>query len=130
MLRKIESNAYADKPNEISKDIEKTVDQYKKRAKGENKGDILSEFLANMNPIIMEIQKPKVEKENMDATRNIEKQELDQKYKLMEQKMKSLENQLLSAKEENSKLASKVTEIKKQDPKQQKPKPKTGCCGG
>lgn len=36
-----------------------------------------------MNPIIVEIQKPKVEKENLDAARNIEKQEMEQKYKLM-----------------------------------------------
>ena len=47
------------------------VEEYKKNAKGDNKSDILSEFLANMNPIIIEIQKPKVEKENLDAVRNI-----------------------------------------------------------
>ena len=43
-----------------------------------------------MNPIIIEIQKPKVEKENLDAAKNTEKQEVDQKLKLMEQRMKSL----------------------------------------
>lgn len=43
-----------------------------------------------MNPIIIEVQKPKVEKENLDAVKNTEKQEADQKLKLMEQRMKSL----------------------------------------
>lgn len=37
----------------MKKDIETAVQRYKQKAKGENKGEILSEFLANMNPIIL-----------------------------------------------------------------------------
>lgn len=56
----------------------------------------MSEFLTNINPIILEIQKPKKVEE--DKNWDYEKEEYEKKMKLMQQKMKSMESQLASAK--------------------------------
>ena len=38
MLHKIEANSYNDNPEQINKDLERVVKNYKDQAKGQNKG--------------------------------------------------------------------------------------------
>lgn len=42
LMQKIEANEYKGKTHEINKDVDEIIDQFKKKAKGENKGEILT----------------------------------------------------------------------------------------
>lgn len=46
LLQKIEANSYDNNPNQINDDIKEASQEFNRRAKGENKGEILSDFLA------------------------------------------------------------------------------------
>lgn len=56
IIEKIESNSYAGNADLINRDIQNASNEFNKRAKGESKGEILSEFLTTMNPIVLGIQ--------------------------------------------------------------------------
>ena len=83
-----------------------------------------------MNPIILEIQKPK---QNLEQTNKwtLEKQQYEEKMKLMQKKMKSMESQLASAKQASAMGPGKASQTQKpgQNPKNEKKKT-GGCCGG
>ena len=65
-MQKIEANAYTENPEYLKMDLNDAVAEYNQRAKGENKGEILSEYLTLLNPIILEIQRNRnYEEENM-----------------------------------------------------------------
>lgn len=52
-MKKIEQGTYKSKRKEVGKDLEQIVKEYNAKAIGENKGDILAEFLTTVNPIIL-----------------------------------------------------------------------------
>ena len=51
-MRKIEQGTYKSKRKEVAKDLDHLVKEYNASAIGENKGDIVAEFLTTINPII------------------------------------------------------------------------------
>lgn len=54
VLQKLESNAYVDNADELNIDLKKATERYNSMAKGEQKGDLLGEFLADLQPIILQ----------------------------------------------------------------------------
>ena len=42
LMQKIESNEYANDPQRINRDVNEAVIEYNRKARGENKGEILS----------------------------------------------------------------------------------------
>jgi hypothetical protein len=52
---KLESNKYVGKKEELTNDIQEIVKNYNQKAKGENKGEVIAEFLANLNPVLLNI---------------------------------------------------------------------------
>ena len=73
ILQRIQANAYANNPDQINDDLKTASADYNRKAKGENKGEILSEFITTMNPVILDIQKKKVEPED-NHMKDFEKQ--------------------------------------------------------
>lgn len=93
VLQRIEANAYDGKPEQINEDIKTASQEFNRRAKGETKGEILSEFITTINPIVLEIQK----KKNTESDTNMkayEKEEYERTLKIMRDKVKSLEDEL------------------------------------
>ena len=80
LLQKIEANSYDNNPNQINDDIKEASQEFNRRAKGENKGEILSDFLAYINPYIIEIQKQKDTQEN-NQLKSYEKEEYERTIK-------------------------------------------------
>lgn len=71
VLQKLESNAYVDNIDELNTDLKKATERYNNMAKGEQKGDLLGEFLADLQPIILQQNRQnQPENENL---RNFEK---------------------------------------------------------
>ena len=107
---------------------------YNRKAKGENKGEILSEFITTMNPVILDIQKKKVEPED-NHMKDFEKQEYERKMQLMQEKIKSLESQLQTKKEtavstSQAQGGRRTTKPTGQGGPPKDPKNnKKGCCG-
>lgn len=66
LTQKLEAGAYENNPEQLNQDYEKAVGEYKTRAKGESKGEILSEFTTSMLPIILEMQKPRAPTEDVE----------------------------------------------------------------
>lgn len=53
LMRKLETGAYKGKKKNLTKDIDELVKLYNSKAIGETKGDIISEFLTTLNPILI-----------------------------------------------------------------------------
>ena len=55
VMKRLESGAYKGKKKNLTKDIDDLVKAYNSKAIGETKGDIISEFLTTLNPILISI---------------------------------------------------------------------------
>jgi hypothetical protein len=55
IIEKIEANAYNDCPEQVNEDVKEASQRFNQLARGENKGEILSEFITTINPIILNV---------------------------------------------------------------------------
>lgn len=52
----MESDAYLGKSIEFKKDLDEVIRSYNKEAKGENKGELLTEFISSITPYMMKLE--------------------------------------------------------------------------
>ena len=89
-MRNLESNSYAGESELLNKDLARLKDDYNQKSKGANKGEILSEFLTGIYPIMMSSQKSGgMNEEEAEYKKN----EYETVIKTLQEKVKSLEKQ-------------------------------------
>lgn len=72
--------------------MKKATERYNLMAKGENKGDILGEFLADLQPVIFEYQNKTNNMNRDEGLENRERLEYEKRIQLLEKKLQSAEN--------------------------------------
>lgn len=55
VLQKIEAKGYVNNPEQANIDIREASQKFNQRAKGENKGEMLAEFVTNLNSVFLDI---------------------------------------------------------------------------
>lgn len=55
LMKKLESGSYRGKKKNLTKDIDDLVKAYNSKAVGQTKGDIISQFLTTLNPILISL---------------------------------------------------------------------------
>lgn len=76
MRVKIQNNQYQNSKDQIQTDLKQIMAQYNSEAKGEKKGEILTEFITSLNPIILSLQKDN--SADQDEEKRIAKKKLEE----------------------------------------------------
>ena len=91
----MESNAYIGRPDEFKRDMDKVIKTYNSRAKGQKKGEILTEFIGSISPYMMKLESGDADaiKEERDKDA-IRMRELQKKLSMQKKELQNAKSQL------------------------------------
>ena len=92
---KIESNTYMGRPDEFKRDMDEMVKVYNREAKGERKGEILTEFMSSLTPYMTKLDAGDTEALKEEHERDaIRMRELEKKLSMQKKEMDNMKTQL------------------------------------
>lgn len=113
----------------MSADINEIVKNYNAQARGESKGEILTQFLANLNPVLLTLDQDNGAHEEQIRLARQKEIELEKRNQMAAQENESLRKQLEAMKRaEDLKTGGRKKDSKNDD--KNKKESNSGCCSG